>query len=245
MLPQGGLIKPTDKINFGTHINDVEEMSKRVIDPVTGRLFVKDKLQLEMEKSEIYKQKKFRERFDRPDMDPNEDHKLSEEDEAILKELKNMTLEEPYFTPNSQQRRWMAAQAHLVAQDEESIKQAKINAKMANREYEPPNLNVLGAEEAYTEAVESLNQTLNTEDMAEDFLSEKSYEFSRLVEKPESAKQRAVNKAEEGDLMTEAELELVRHEIEELMKSVEGVRRKYTVHPEEEMNHEKLKEPIV
>lgn len=42
LLPTTGLLKLTDKINLGTHINDVEELNKKVIDPLTGRLFVKD-----------------------------------------------------------------------------------------------------------------------------------------------------------------------------------------------------------
>jgi hypothetical protein len=39
-----GLIKPTDKIPLGSFIEDVEEMHKKTIDPVTGRLFHKHSL---------------------------------------------------------------------------------------------------------------------------------------------------------------------------------------------------------
>jgi len=41
LLPTVGLIKPTDKIALGSYIEDIEEMHKKTIDPVTGRLFMK------------------------------------------------------------------------------------------------------------------------------------------------------------------------------------------------------------
>jgi len=45
LLPYVGLIKPTDKIPLGGYIEDVEEMHKKTIDPVTGRLFLRHSLQ--------------------------------------------------------------------------------------------------------------------------------------------------------------------------------------------------------
>ena len=45
LLPYVGLMKPTDKIPLGGFIEDVEEMHKKTIDPVTGRLFLRHKLQ--------------------------------------------------------------------------------------------------------------------------------------------------------------------------------------------------------
>ncbi len=36
-----GLIKPTDKIPLGSFFEDIEEMHKKTIDPVTGRMFIK------------------------------------------------------------------------------------------------------------------------------------------------------------------------------------------------------------
>jgi len=41
LLPFVGVIKPTDKISLGSYIEDIEEMHKKTIDPVTGRLFLK------------------------------------------------------------------------------------------------------------------------------------------------------------------------------------------------------------
>ena len=39
MFPHVGLIKPSDKIPLGSFMEDMEEMHKKTIDPVTGRLF--------------------------------------------------------------------------------------------------------------------------------------------------------------------------------------------------------------
>ena len=41
LLPTVGVIKPTDKIALGSYIEDIEEMHKKTIDPITGRLFMK------------------------------------------------------------------------------------------------------------------------------------------------------------------------------------------------------------
>ena len=45
VLPFVGLVQPTDKIPIGSYIQDLEEMHKKTIDPVTGRMFLKHSLQ--------------------------------------------------------------------------------------------------------------------------------------------------------------------------------------------------------
>lgn len=47
-----GLLKPTDKIPVGSFVEDLEEMHKKTIDPVTGRMFLKHSLQEELGKKE-------------------------------------------------------------------------------------------------------------------------------------------------------------------------------------------------
>lgn len=42
------MIKPTDKIPVGSFIEDLEEMHKKTIDPITGRMFLKHSLQDEL-----------------------------------------------------------------------------------------------------------------------------------------------------------------------------------------------------
>ena len=44
ILPSVGLITPTDKIPIGSYIQDIEELHKKTIDPVTGRMFLKHTL---------------------------------------------------------------------------------------------------------------------------------------------------------------------------------------------------------
>lgn len=44
LIAHVGLIKPTDKIPVGSFIEDLEEMHKKTIDPVTGRMFLKHSL---------------------------------------------------------------------------------------------------------------------------------------------------------------------------------------------------------
>jgi ribosomal protein S18 len=39
-----GMVKPTDKIPVGSFIEDLEEMHKKTIDPITGRMFLKHSL---------------------------------------------------------------------------------------------------------------------------------------------------------------------------------------------------------
>jgi hypothetical protein len=41
LLPYVGLLKPTDKIPVGSYIEDIEEMHRKTVDPVTGRMFMK------------------------------------------------------------------------------------------------------------------------------------------------------------------------------------------------------------
>ena len=52
LLPHVGMLKPTDKIPLGHFIEDLEEMHKKTIDPVTGRLFLKHSLQDELKEKD-------------------------------------------------------------------------------------------------------------------------------------------------------------------------------------------------
>merc|ERR1740117_1037222 len=63
LLPTVGVIKPTDKIALGSYIEDIEEMHKKTIDPVTGRLFMKYSLQDDLKQKLAREKKRFEERF--------------------------------------------------------------------------------------------------------------------------------------------------------------------------------------
>ena len=52
LFPHVGMMKPTDKIPLGTFMEDMEEMHKKTIDPITGRMFLKHSLQDEMKVKE-------------------------------------------------------------------------------------------------------------------------------------------------------------------------------------------------
>ena len=58
-----GLIKPSDKIPVGSFIEDLEEMHKKTIDPVTGRMFLKHSLQDEVPVKDKRIHEKIQERF--------------------------------------------------------------------------------------------------------------------------------------------------------------------------------------
>jgi hypothetical protein len=45
LIPFVGVLKPTDKIPLGNFIDEVEEMHKKTIDPVTGRMYLRHSLQ--------------------------------------------------------------------------------------------------------------------------------------------------------------------------------------------------------
>lgn len=63
LLPFVGVIKPTDKISLGSYIEDIEEMHKKTIDPVTGRLFLKYSLQDDFVAKLKREKERFEERF--------------------------------------------------------------------------------------------------------------------------------------------------------------------------------------
>lgn len=45
LLPHVGLINPTHKISLGSFMEDIEEMHKKQIDPLTGRMILKTSVQ--------------------------------------------------------------------------------------------------------------------------------------------------------------------------------------------------------
>jgi ribosomal protein S18 len=63
LLPTVGVIKPTDRIALGSYIEDIEEMHKKSIDPVTGRLFLKYSLQDDLKQKLAREKNRFEERF--------------------------------------------------------------------------------------------------------------------------------------------------------------------------------------
>ena len=52
LLPWTANVLPTDKIALGSFMEDVEEMLKKTVDPVSGRVFYKNKLNIDLEENE-------------------------------------------------------------------------------------------------------------------------------------------------------------------------------------------------
>lgn len=67
LIPFQGLIMPTDKIPLGNYIEDLEEMHRKTIDPVTGRMFLKYSLQESLKQKLPRQQSHMEERFDHLD----------------------------------------------------------------------------------------------------------------------------------------------------------------------------------
>ena len=116
VLPFVGLVQPTDKIPIGSYIQDLEEMHKKTIDPVTGRMFIKHSLQDDL------RDKRIREKamIDRKSQYMAGPDAISSEQDAIDEGVRQITvrelnLDQTYAEyPNPIRRDWNIAQGHLV-----------------------------------------------------------------------------------------------------------------------------------
>lgn len=97
LLPYVGLMKPTDKIPIGSFIEDVEEMHKKTIDPVTGRLFLRHSLQDDARDKARRAAKKLDDRTVTQDYDTVETNEQSEVRKKIIRE---MSLDNNRLIPN-------------------------------------------------------------------------------------------------------------------------------------------------
>lgn len=113
LLPYVGLLKPTDKIPIGSYIDDIEEMHKKTIDPVTGRLFMKFSLQddlrdkLKREKDTLERKYKNVETYDQMKRNNGQ----SEIRDKIVRE---MELDHNGYMSSFNQRKWLTAQSYFL-----------------------------------------------------------------------------------------------------------------------------------
>jgi hypothetical protein len=63
LFPHSGLIKPTDKISLGSFMEDMEEMHKKQVDPLTGRMILKTSIQDDLREKEARQKEALEERF--------------------------------------------------------------------------------------------------------------------------------------------------------------------------------------
>ena len=90
VLPFVGLVQPTDKIPIGSYIQDLEEMHKKTIDPVTGRMFLKHSLQDDL------RDKRIREKamIDRKSSYMSTPDSISSEQDAAEETVRQITVRE-------------------------------------------------------------------------------------------------------------------------------------------------------
>lgn len=132
MLPTVGLIKPTDKIPLGSYMEDIEEMHKKTIDPVTGRLFLKHSLQDDLKLKLKREKERFEERFGH--IETSEEYqRMKAESDIQTKLIREMSVDNDQILPDEKTRHWMVAQSHILLQDgedKELDKLAKVNVML-------------------------------------------------------------------------------------------------------------------
>lgn len=115
LLPFVGNLKPTDKIPIGSFIDDVEEMHKKTIDPVTGRMYMRHSLQDDARDKARRAAKKVDDRTSAfGDYETNE---TKEQEKVRVKIIREMSLDSNHLVPNRAQREWLSAQAHVLQQE--------------------------------------------------------------------------------------------------------------------------------
>lgn len=114
LLPYVGQIKPTDKISLGSFIEDVEEMHKKTIDPVTGRMFMRHSVQDDARDKARRAAKSLASKHDDETGQSTETQEIKNIRNQIARE---MLLDNSKLIPNSSQREWLSAQAYVLERD--------------------------------------------------------------------------------------------------------------------------------
>lgn len=192
LLPFVGALLPTDKISLGQWIDEVEEMHKKTIDPVTGRMYLRHSLQDDA-------RDRFRRNAARVDERTSyfgdyETEETSEQEKERLKLIRDMSLDVTQMVPNRAQREWLTAQAQVLA-NEGAIDELERIAEDEGRAFISPDLVPAGAATAHKNVTERYakitDDPLKTgENLAEDLLHEKALELSRFHEKVKTPKEK-------------------------------------------------------
>uniref|UniRef100_A0A7S3MX36 Uncharacterized protein n=1 Tax=Strombidium inclinatum TaxID=197538 RepID=A0A7S3MX36_9SPIT len=186
ILPWVGMIKPTDKIPLGSMLEDLEEMHKKTIDPVTGKLFLKhslqDELKAKLEKERIRLEKRFGHIETNTQFEP-----IKQQADEELNFIREMSIDSGKVMPNQMIRNWNIAQSHILfneAQNEEEDPEARLFK-------DPTELDLSRAETAYKTITQKLSSTrhLNSDNLFGDLLSEKAFELEKLLHPQEKSLQ--------------------------------------------------------
>jgi ribosomal protein S18 len=186
-----GLVKPTDRIPVGSFIEDLEEMHKKTIDPVTGRMFLKHSMQDELRVKNKRIFGTLEKRFE--GLESSAEHAQDEEVDTKEKVLRELALEtSSNIVPDRSQRKWLIAQAHIVERDG-GLEEEADSAKLEGREFVRPAVEFLGSKEAYQESVQKLEEAdVSPSNLFTHFINEKSLNvqtFDKAPAKAEVAKQ--------------------------------------------------------
>ncbi len=170
-----GLLKPTDKIPVGSFIEDLEEMHKKTIDPLTGRMFLKHSIQDTLKDKEQRIFTTLEQRL--ANSESNEEYSKDKDAEIKERILREMSLDSAggSLVPDRLQRQWQIAQTHIIERDGQ-FENKDLEAKLTGSEpYNRPDTEFLGAKEAYNEVMEKIRaDEASPNRLFDQFLSEKS-----------------------------------------------------------------------
>lgn len=122
ILPWVGIVKPTDKVPIGSYIEDIEEMHRKTIDPVTGRLFLKHSLMDDMRERQKRSQDQYKQKFD--DVEGAKEFAESQRfniNQATDRVIREMGIDVDRMHPNLRQKQWLAAQAFIVDKENQGV----------------------------------------------------------------------------------------------------------------------------
>lgn len=175
-----GLLKPTDKIPVGSFVEDLEEMHKKTIDPVTGRMFLKHSLQDELSNKEKRVFGTLESRLEGAEFDQDEEAQTKS---RILREMSMDSVGER-LVPDRAQRQFMIAQAHIIERDGVLEDKAESAEVLGQKDYVKPAVEFLGAKEAYDSVIGKIKEAEPSPNKIFDqFISEKALDVKSVVNK--------------------------------------------------------------
>jgi len=90
-------------------MEDVEEMHRKSVDPITGRIFMKQTLQTDLRKRQQTVKAKFEENFADIEGKKELEGQEEEEDDLVRETLREMAIDVDKILPNRELRTWLAA----------------------------------------------------------------------------------------------------------------------------------------
>lgn len=175
LFPYVGMMKPTDKLSLKSSFEDLEEFSKKHVDPLTGMIYAKDVVKAE---------KNQKERFE----DFAGEHSGENVDEDLVSEMRELQLDDMPSVPTTKQITWLQAQAHLLKKQSEeqelSEKEATVKTSLEESGFKVPDVKYVGGEVIYDVISTEINKNLEINDMADLFLKERAMNVDELETNP-------------------------------------------------------------